>query len=78
MLGWASWNAFGCDRSRLTEASLHAVADVLVASGLRDAGYVYVCLDDCWMAPERDSAGRMQAAPAQFPSGIPALAQYAG
>jgi alpha-galactosidase len=48
----------------------------MVASGMRDAGYEYVNLDDCWMAPERDAQGRLQPDPERFPSGIKALADY--
>ena len=48
----------------------------MVSDGWRDAGYDYLCIDDCWMAPERDSKGRLQADPQRFPSGIKHLANY--
>lgn len=52
------------------------MADLMVSDGWRDAGYEYLCIDDCWMAPERDSKGRLQADPKRFPSGIKHLANY--
>ena len=72
-MGWNSWNAFRCD---IDAGKIKAAADALVASGLRDAGYVYVNIDDCWQAPQRDREGRLQADPGRFPGGIRALADY--
>jgi alpha-galactosidase len=46
----------------------------MVASGMRDAGYRYVVIDDGWMAPERDRRGDFVADPDKFPSGIKTLA----
>lgn len=72
-MGWNSWNKFGCD---INEALIRETADALVSSGMRDAGYEYVNIDDCWMAPERDAQGRLQPDPVRFPNGIAALADY--
>jgi len=47
----------------------------MVASGMKDAGYVYVNIDDCWHG-ERDGDGYIHADPVRFPSGIAALADY--
>lgn len=52
------------------------MTDAMVANGYRDAGYVYVCIDDCWLADDRDSQGRLQPDPKRFPSGMKALADY--
>lgn len=71
-MGWNSWNHYGC---RIDETLMRHVADVMVANGMRDAGYVYVNIDDCWQG-ERDGNGFIQADPARFPSGIKALADY--
>ena len=71
-MGWNSWNHFGCS---IDEALIHETADALVKSGLRDAGYVYVNLDDCWQI-SRDERGDIQADPAKFPSGMKALGEY--
>jgi alpha-galactosidase len=70
-MGWSSWNTFACN---IREDLIRTQADALVTSGMRDLGYVYVNLDDCWMAPERDANGDLQADPVRFPSGIAALA----
>lgn len=48
----------------------------MVSSGMRDAGYEYVNLDDCWMDEERGPDGELVADPEKFPSGIAALADY--
>lgn len=72
-MGWNSWNTFGCG---ITEEIVRAQADALVSSGLRDAGYTYVVVDDCWMAPTRTADSRLQADPVRFPSGMAALADY--
>lgn len=72
-MGWNSWNAFSCD---VTEEDIRTAADQLVESGLRDAGYEYLVVDDCWMADEVDDKGRLQPHPEDFPSGIEPLAEY--
>jgi len=48
----------------------------MVRGGYLSAGYEYVIIDDCWLAKERDSDGRLQPDPERFPSGIRALADY--
>ena len=72
-MGWNSWNGFNCT---ISEALIKETADALVTRGLRDAGYEYVNIDDCWQAPERDVEGRLQANWARFPSRIKAVADY--
>jgi alpha-galactosidase len=72
-MGWNSWNHFHCD---IYEDLIRETADAMVASGMREAGYEYVNIDDCWMAPQRDANGDLQADPERFPSGIKALADY--
>lgn len=52
------------------------MADVMVKEGWKDAGYEYVCIDDCWPSHKRDAQGRLQADPKRFPSGIKKLADY--
>lgn len=71
-MGWNSWNKFACN---IDESLIKGVADAMVETGLRDAGYVYLNLDDCWHG-QRDSLGFIQADPVRFPSGIKALADY--
>lgn len=53
------------------------MADRIVADGYRELGYKYVCIDDCWLANERDNkTGKLQADPERFPNGIKALSDY--
>ena len=70
-MGWSSWYAYGAD---FNETSVLEAADALVRTGLRDAGYEYVNLDDGWMAPMRDRFGRLQGDPDRFPHGMKWLA----
>jgi alpha-galactosidase len=72
-MGVNNWNATGCTDA-FDEGWVMAQADALVTTGLRDAGYRNVNLDDCWAAPQRDGAGRLVADPVRFPHGIAALA----
>ena len=72
-MGWNSWNTFGCNN--LTEALIKGVADTFVSSGMKDVGYQYVNLDDCWMNG-RDGSGKFQVNATKFPSGMAALAKY--
>ncbi|MFM9607452.1 alpha-galactosidase [Streptomyces sp. V2] len=72
-LGWNSWNSFGCG---ITEAQVRQAADAMVSSGMRDAGYRYVVVDDCWFDPQRDASGALRAHPTKFPSGMKALGDY--
>ncbi len=71
-MGWNSWNKFACD---INEDIVKGIADAMVSSGLKDAGYEYIVIDDCWHG-ERDELGFITADPARFPSGIKALADY--
>ncbi|MGI4834227.1 MAG: glycoside hydrolase family 27 protein [Janthinobacterium lividum] len=71
-MGWNSWNKFACN---VDEKLIREVADALVSSGLRDAGYVYINIDDCWHG-ERDAQGFIHPDAKRFPSGMKALADY--
>ena len=72
-MGWNSWNAFEKD---IDEDKIKAIAEAMVGSGMRDAGYTYLVLDDAWMAKERDKDGRLVADPKKFPSGMKAIGDY--
>jgi alpha-galactosidase len=72
-MGWNSWNTFGCN---INEALIRQHADALVSSGMRDLGYQYVVVDDCWFNPNRDAAGNLQGDSTRFPSGMKALGDY--
>lgn len=71
-MGWNSWNKFGCD---INEDLIREITDALAESGMLEAGYEYIVIDDCWQI-DRDSAGNIIADPERFPSGIKALADY--
>lgn len=71
-MGWNSWNKFGCD---VSEDLIKSMADAMVESGMKDAGYKYIVIDDCWQI-DRDSMGNIVPDPAKFPSGMKALADY--
>ena len=69
-MGWNSWNFFA---DKVTDKDIRDTADLLVATGMRDAGYVYVNIDDTWEG-ERDAQGRIQSN-AKFPD-MKALSDY--
>jgi alpha-galactosidase len=71
-MGWNSWNKFGCN---VSEQLIRETADAMVSSGMRDAGYRYINIDDCWHG-ERDARGFIQANKERFPSGMKALSDY--
>ncbi|MGN0989670.1 MAG: alpha-galactosidase [Eubacteriales bacterium] len=71
-MGWNSWNTFGED---INEELLMKTADIMVESGLKDAGYEYVVIDDCWSLKERVD-GKIVADPKKFPHGMKYLADY--
>ena len=72
-MGWNSWNTFG---EKINESLIKETADCMAASGLKDAGYDYLVIDDCWSLKERDAQGRLVADPAKFPNGMKAVADY--
>ena len=71
-MGWNSWNKFACN---VSEDLIKSVADAMATNGMKDAGYQYVVIDDCWQVG-RDENGFIVADPQHFPSGIKALADY--
>jgi alpha-galactosidase len=70
-MGWNSWNRF---QTNIDEGLVRETAEAMVASGMRDAGYRYVVIDDGWEAPERTPGGDLESDPARFSPGIAALA----
>ena len=71
-MGWNSWNKIGCN---VNEDAVKKAADAMVSSGMKDAGYQYIVIDDCWQV-SRDADGNIVADAKKFPSGIKALADY--
>lgn len=71
-MGWNSWNKFACN---IDEATVRRVADAMASNGMKDAGYQYVVVDDCWHGA-RDEGGFITYDAKRFPNGIKALADY--
>ncbi len=71
-MGWNSWNKFAC---YVSEDLIKEIADAMVETGLRDVGYQYLVIDDCWQV-DRDTEGKIVADPKRFPSGMKALGDY--
>ncbi|TLD04320.1 uncharacterized protein PgNI_12038 [Pyricularia grisea] len=67
-LGWNSWNVAQCDAA--TEAFALDTANRFISMGLKDLGYTYVNIDDCWSTMERNSSGYLVADPKKWPRGI--------
>ena len=72
-MGWNSWNVF---HENINEKQIQQIADAMVSSGLKDAGYIYLNLDDNWMAKHRDANGKLTHDPDRFSSGMKALGDY--
>ncbi|WP_266172062.1 glycoside hydrolase family 27 protein [Dyella subtropica] len=71
-MGWNTWNKFGCE---INETVIRQAADAMVSSGMKDAGYEYIVIDDCWQSG-RDAKGQIVADAKRFPSGMAALGEY--
>jgi len=71
-MGWNSYNKFACN---IDEKIIRQEADAMVSSGMREAGYRYIVIDDCWQGA-RDRNGNIHPDPKRFASGVKALADY--
>jgi alpha-galactosidase len=71
-MGWNTWNTFAC---KIEEKLIHETAERIVDLGLKDLGYTYLNLDDCWQQVNRTEDGHVQAAET-FPSGMKSLADF--
>ncbi len=71
-MGWNSWNKFACN---VSAKLLMETADAMEASGMRDAGYEYIVVDDCWQIG-RDSMGFIVVDPERFPQGMKPVVDY--
>jgi alpha-galactosidase len=73
-MGWNSWNTF---QTNINEQLVKDIADIMVSSGMKDAGYTYLVLDDGWMAMERDpKTGDLIPDPKKFPNGLKPVIEY--
>lgn len=82
-MGWLTWTRFGCNTDCendpnycLSEKLIMQMADQMVSGGYLEAGYEYVCIDDCWLAGERDIFHKLQPDKTRFPHGMKYLADY--
>ncbi|MCX6328883.1 MAG: glycoside hydrolase family 27 protein [Bacteroidia bacterium] len=71
-MGWNSWNKYHCD---VSEALIMQMADAMVSSGMKDAGFEYIVIDDCWQIA-RDENGEIVADKDRFPHGMKYVADY--
>lgn len=71
-MGWNSWGHFRCD---INEQIVRETADAMATNGMREAGYEFVIVDDCWQIA-RDADGNILPDPEKFPSGMSALADH--
>lgn len=72
-MGWNSWNTFGVE---INAKMIMDMADIMVASGMKDAGYQYLIVDDGWEAMERGADGNLIPDPKKFPDGMKVVADY--
>ncbi len=72
-MGWNTWNTFA---SNIHEDLIKQTAETMIKNGMRDAGYVYIVVDDCWEAKERDAEGNLIPDPKKFPHGMKALGDW--
>lgn len=72
-MGWNTYNCFG---GRITEAKIVSIAKAMVTSGMKEAGYRYIIIDDGWMTGKRDKDGHIIVDSVKFPNGIKAVADY--
>src|SRR5918999_5316032 len=80
-MGFNNWNSTFCG-PQFNEEMIKGMADIFVRSGLKDAGYEYINIDDCWARPQnhplgsRDAEGHLVVDANRFPNGIDGLADY--
>jgi len=74
-MGFNNWNSTHC-RAEFNDQMVRGIADLFVSKGLKDAGYDYVNIDDCWAESSRDGSGNLVPNRTRFPNGIKAVADY--
>jgi hypothetical protein len=72
-MGWASWNTFA---AQINYTVIKGQTDALAASGMKDAGYQYVNIDEGWWQGTRDASGNITVDNADWPGGMKAIADY--
>ena len=76
-MGWGTWNLFGCYAVNWNETIIREMADAMVSSGMKEAGYSYINLDGGWLGGRNTATGAPHGDLTKFPSGIPALVDLA-
>jgi len=71
-MGWNSWNKYGCN---VSESLIMQMADAMISTGMKDAGYEYIVIDDCWQI-SRDENGEIVPDKERFPHGMKFVADY--
>src|SRR5881394_4388267 len=71
-MGWNTWNKFACN---VSDDLVRGMADAIVKSGMKDAGYQYVVIDDCWQV-SRDANANIVVYAQRFPKGMKVVADY--
>lgn len=66
------WNSFTCS---INEKVIMETVDARVSSGMKDAGYEYIVIDDCWQI-DRDADGNIVCDPEKFPHGMKYIEDY--
>lgn len=72
VMGWSSWNTY---RIHISEKLIKSQADAMVDRGLKDAGYLFINVDDGFFG-HRDGSGKLQTHPERFPNGLKCVADY--
>lgn len=72
VMGWSSWNTYHVD---ISETLIKEQADALIKHGLKEAGYLYINIDDGFFG-HRDDTGKMHAHPKRFPNGMKVVSDY--
>jgi alpha-galactosidase len=77
-MGFNTWNYFGCrnPQRKVDETSMKQIADAFLSKGMKDVGYEFVNIDDCWASGSRDSRGGLAADPQFFPKGMREIGDY--
>jgi len=72
-MGWNSWNIF---EVKIDEQLIKDMAEAIIASGMQDAGYKYIVIDDGWESMKRDKDGNLIPDQDRFPGGMKVLGDY--
>ena len=72
LMGWSSWNTY---RIHIDESLIKKQADAMVDQGLKDAGYLFINVDDGFFG-HRDQEGHLHTHPERFPNGMKVIADY--